>query len=577
MDPKRCIQDVLRCDLCDNPAPSMYCDFCNKYLCKPCVGKHLSDLSKEHKVVPFEKRGSTPYYPKCQKHLSKQCELHCKPCDIPICVHCVSSGEHLGHEAVDILIRFESIKEVIHRDLSELENVIYPKYEDILSNIPARKADLNENSEKLKTAINRRGEELHREIDTISQKIKADLVELNTKHIADLNTQESDIQHTISGITQTIEDLRNILDSNDVSIACAYKSRNDKFRELPPKLKVCLPTFTPQKTNKEGIYQQFGSFSAFSNETEETEEHIFAMDSPATETSPSDRSFIDKPWIITEINSKYGRVCSISCLNDENIWTSGRDKIMRLYNLHGELVKSVQTKSGIKPLFMHDITVTMKGDLVYTDFDDRTVNIVKNTHIYKVIKLRGWRPRNICCTSSGKLLVVMDSDDDKQTKVVRYSGSKVERSIQFNDYGQPLYSSGSYYIKYITENRNFDICVSDNKAGALVVVNQAGKHRFTYTGHPGSLIKRLFSFAGSLFTTKELFNPRGITTDSQSRILTADWTTNCIHILDQDGQFLRYIDNCDIQTPWGLCVDTSDNLFVAEYATEKVKKIKYYK
>ncbi|XP_034333922.2 E3 ubiquitin-protein ligase TRIM45-like [Magallana gigas] len=409
MDPRSSAQDVVRCDVCDTPVPPLHCDFCQTNLCKACVGDHVLDFSKKHHLVPFQDRGSTPNYPNCQKHSLKQCELHCEQCDIPICALCVSSKSHENHEKIDILSYFEAKKHDLQTDLQELDKTVIAKYQKIANNITVQKADLNKNSKKLATAIDKHGEVWHREIDTIIQKMKSDLDEMDAKHLAILNKQEDEITRTISEITQSIADLKKLLDSNDVSRVSAYKSRIAEFRRLPPKLTVSLPNFTPQKINPEQLYQQFGSLSAFSITTEE---HGYSMETSEAGSSPL-KPLLDEPRIISTIQTQYGgffnglTTTSVTCPSDEEIWTcSYLNKMMSLYNLQGKLVKSVQTKSGNNP---KGIAVTRSGDLVYTDNRDRTVNIVKNTQIQTVIRLQGWRPWGVCSTSSGDLLVVMDN------------------------------------------------------------------------------------------------------------------------------------------------------------------------
>nr|XP_022309171.1 uncharacterized protein LOC111114920 [Crassostrea virginica] len=557
MDPRYSAQDVVRCALCRDAVAPLYCNVCHTHLCKDCVEKHLSDKSKVHTVVLLEQFLSTLNYPKCPTHPTKQCELQCEQCDIPICTSCISSGKHIGHKQLEIFADFESKKEVLRRDLQELEKSIFPKYQESATIIKTQKTDQLKHSQKLTSELNKQGEALHREIHTIIQRKQAEIDEMNAQHLAAIEKQEGETNKALHEIKQVILDLKSLLDTSDVGLVSKYRSRIAEFRKLPHKLKISLPNFLPQKINRDELLKQFGSLSPLSIETEE---QGYTVPSPGAESSPPARPLLDVPRLITEIpTTGYNSLYSVSCLSDEEIWTRGNNEIMKLYNLKGEVQKSVQTKSGNAPW---DIAVTRSGGLVYADPGDRSINLVSGTQIQTLITLRGWIPDGLCSTSSGDLLVIMTSDDRKQTKVVRYSGSTEKQTIQLDDQGNPLYSSTGY-TKYLSENRNSDICVADGDARAVVVVSAAGKLRFRYTGPPS--------------TPRESFSPVGITTDSQANILTSDRDNHRIHIIDQDGLFLRFLHNCGLQYPWGLCVDSRDNLFVAEYKTGKVKKLQYYK
>lgn len=155
MDPEYSLQDVVRCHLCDTPVPPLHCDICDVHLCKICNGKHLSGKAEVHKIVPINLRGSTI---KCHKHSSKACERFCVECDIPLCVDCASSLEHLGHEDVNMLEKLKSNKSVLQRDLNELENSIHPINQQIALILSRQKTDLKRNSQILTIVIYKQGE-----------------------------------------------------------------------------------------------------------------------------------------------------------------------------------------------------------------------------------------------------------------------------------------------------------------------------------------------------------------------------------------------------------------------------------
>uniref|UniRef100_A0A8W8LT71 B box-type domain-containing protein n=1 Tax=Magallana gigas TaxID=29159 RepID=A0A8W8LT71_MAGGI len=554
MDPHNSAQDVHRCDLCETAIVHSYCDFCHVNLCKPCVVDHISDGYDKHKIVPFPERRSTLIYPKCETHPQKMCELQCKDCNnISICSFCTASEQHRGHIFVQISTVYKAQKETIEKDTEELVNTLSPTYEEIARDLEHELANLDGGYEKLTTTMSKQGEQWHREIDIVINKMKTEISEIKVKHRDVLKKHLDEIKQTQSLIKQTLRAINEIEKSTEVSPTIAYSSKIREFSKLPPKIQVSLPTFIPKPIDREKLYSLFGQITPLSTATEGK---VLSLIQPKT----SVRELLDKPKRVATIQTGYEKLGSVTCLNDGSIWTSGMTNDIKCFNSKGSLLQTVKQKSWNYP---NDIAVDSDGDLLYTSGATRTVYKVKNGQKEELIRFQGWAPKQLCVTSTGDLLVTMVSDDKTQSKVVRYSGSTEKQTIEFDDEAKPLYS-GNGCPKYITENRNHDICVADCGAGVVVVVNQDGKLRWRYTSHPS-------------VTKNKPFKPFGITTDSQSHILTADGKNHCIHILDQNGQFLRYIDNCDLMYPYGLCVDNNDNLFVCEYFKGNVKKIKYLK
>lgn len=162
--------------------------------------------------------------------------------------------------------------------------------------------------------------------------------------------------------------------------------------------------------------------------------------------SSYDKLLLDNPRILATIQTEYegfdNELQGVAFLSEKEIWACGNENdYISLYNLQGEEIKCVYTKSGNMPW---DIAVTKLGELLYTDAKERTLNIFINSDIQEVIRLESdWIPRNLCCTSSGDILVIMDSNDAKESKVVRYAGAIEKQVIQFNETGERLYSSSS--------------------------------------------------------------------------------------------------------------------------------------
>jgi hypothetical protein len=274
----------------------------------------------------------------------------------------------------------------------------------------------------------------------------------------------------------------------------------------------------------------------------------------------SSQGLLDQAKSITTIPPLVKPLFHVACVGVDEAWLSGTDKTITRVDVHGSVRDTVTTTCEFMP---GSITVTRQGELVYSDGANRTVNIVRHGRTETLITTPQdwWYPDKLCCTESGDILVSM-RDTVNEHLIVRYQGHTVTQEIYTDEDEEPIYEGGVLPL-YVVENNNGDVCASDANAGVVVVVNKSGRVRFKFDGTPA---KR-----------KKPFNPRHIVTDSMSQIIVADWINACLHILDQNGQFLRCVDNCELGKTCGLSVDSEGRLWVGLTNSGKVKVVQYMK
>ena len=246
------------------------------------------------------------------------------------------------------------------------------------------------------------------------------------------------------------------------------------------------------------------------------------------------------------------------CVGLDEAWISGYDKSIKRVDIKGSMKEKFATSVGFP-----NFTLTGQGELLFTTTTYcGPVNIFRQGGIETYISPPpGWDARRLCCTRSGDVLVHVSKIT--KNKLLRYRGKHISQEIDTDLNGKSICSEGSFSLR-ITENNNGDICVSDrNTAETVTVVDRTGRVRFRYDGTPAGI--------------KTSIDPIGIVTDSLSQIIVSDYNNNCLHIIDQNGKFQKCVDNCGLQSPWGLSVDSKGRLWVALNGENVIKVIKYLK
>nr|XP_022297079.1 uncharacterized protein LOC111106631 [Crassostrea virginica] len=563
-DEQAAMQHVLVCGAEDcQKNGQFYCNACHRPLCEQCKDQHeKSPNTKTHEIVLYRHHKHQLPMEKCQHHPTRNKELFCRECSIPLCSKCSIMKEHKGHDIDDLEEIYADKYAVWQGEFSKIQKYFLPSTKDLKADIEEDVTEIKKIMKSFRASIKAEAESLKNLVDVVTSESIENTRTMEKSLLKMLKSQETTYDDYIAYLWKMSDEFQEYLSTTNQKLLFA---KTLKIHPIPETPKPVPPAFTAGRFSKDDITKLLGKVNIPSTKPEKRKIQPMEAESAHMKSTEKQLEQSKKKSDIKQtmsLSSSVTKVREYSVPGVDSVWHISVDKSGRLWasdekgnlvqtDLQGNLLRKIKT-SG-KGQGYH--TATQDGDLIYTDKDKKVIyRMTPDKKITEFIKTGDWAPNTIHSSRiNGDILVGMFKD--KEAKVTRYSKSGKEiQNIQRDNKGQDLY----IYTYYIKENINGDICTSDINKQEVVVVNKSGQHRFSYTGQ------------GSMF------GPCGICTDVLGHILVCDGVSDTVDLLDQDGRFLSFILSSQrgIKPPRGVCVDDENNLYVGQL-TNTVKVYKY--
>ncbi|XP_062571716.1 uncharacterized protein LOC134233737 isoform X1 [Saccostrea cucullata] len=561
-------QHFLECGIeeCERNC-EFYCNPCHQRLCEQCSEEHLkSPENKNHEVVLYQQRKRQLPVDKCKIHPTKDVDMFCEECQVPLCSKCATMGDHERHKFVDLEAVYAEKFAVCQTEISKIHEYFLPTSQDLQKDIKKNSWEIKHIIDNIRTSMKTEGETLKNLVDTVVSENMKQLDQIEHSLLEDINTQDKTMDEYINYLNNLVKELHRCLFSKETQkLLCEKKP---KIRSIPETTKPVTPEFTAGPYSKQDVIKLLGKIHVPKTMAERREiksiESVYNTAMKHTHKQmKEDRMKSDKKQTMSlsasvtkvrEFNVPgVDNVRHVSLDQSDKLWISDGDGNLVQTDLQRNVIQKIKTSGGSQGYH----TVTQDRDLIFTDRNKKVINrITQDNNITEFIKTGDWTPLSIHSSHiNGDLLVGMFKEtlsfmglmNEREGKVTRYNKTGKElQNIQRDNKGQGLCSNPHY----ITENINGDICTSDFNKWAVVVVNKSGQHKFSYTGQESK------------------FRPYGICTDVLGHILVCDGVSNTVHLLDQDGQFLCLLLTQEqaIYCPRSVCVDDENNLYVGQYS-----------
>lgn len=515
-----------------------YCNPCHLPLCEQCRNEHQKGAkTKKHDMVPYKKRKRQPPEEKCIEHPTRNIDMMCEDCHVLVCSKC-ATNDHRRHALNDLETIYSENYALCLQKVYQINRELIPSSNDMQKDIKEDVTEIKSIMDTIREYIVTDGEKHKLLVDTVISDNIEKVNRIEKSLIEKLQSDDKTYRDYTLHLESLVKEFHSYLSSTKLQSNPIIFALFDRLqiKPIPATTKPIPPVFAAVDYGKDDVAELLGK--------------IFVPD-----TKPINR----KKQLINSSTVTKLRDYNVPSVYNASHVSLGKPNIIWVSDGSGDLVQidldmnqllKIQTSGGNEGYH----TVTLDGDLIYTDKDNNIINKINKDHkISEFIKTGVWEPISIHSSNiNGDILVGMTKDGEGKVARFNKTGKEIQ-NIQVDQKRRKLYK----YPHYITENTiGGDVCTSDLNKRTVEVVKKSGQYRFSYKGQ------------------KAEFSPYGICSDIFGHILVCDVDSNTVHILFQDGQFLALHD-CSVKYPCSVSVDDESNLHVGWYSTNKVTVYKH--
>ncbi|XP_061166371.1 E3 ubiquitin-protein ligase TRIM71-like [Saccostrea echinata] len=453
-------------------------------------------------------RGEVTHLKNCYVHHDEDLILMCKSCIKPICLVC-SNTDHHQHEIEALPKYIRHQRSVLQSKCRVIRESQLPKIRDAISSI-------NEATTRRIQAIKDQEHKLIMAVTQVAQKLLSKcrhIAKLQKTRILELKAHASDLKEFTDSVEKNTGDFT---DSELVSMVQKYNALLGKTKQLDSPDEASLMKFQKGDLQIDKLESMFGFI--------DTSEYDKKMLMRYRVEEPENKFHVKEIGIFTNGSEA---ITSLFPVSPTNAWLySDNSRHNKEVTFNGELKHMMELGAYSRDFFVGD-----EGNHVYacTDKTVRTVSVEKVDILFSTKPLL---PLSLCKSGPGEILLSLvdnlsNSRSRSSTRVVQRMtlSGQVNATYQYeNDGKTPLFTK-PYRIALSSHK---DIIVADqtgSHSGRLCVLDLDGRVRFFYEGKGG----------------KRDFKPSGVCCDVENNVIVADSANHTIHIINQDGEFLRYL------------------------------------